>query len=58
MDDAKLPDDPAFRTAMRGYIEWAAREVNSYSPAGTQVDADMPMPRWSWNGLEKRSQQE
>jgi len=58
MDDARLPSDPTFRAAMRSYIEWATREVNSYAPPGTQVEPDMPMPHWSWNGLEKTRLQE
>jgi hypothetical protein len=33
-------------------MHWATREVNSYGPAGAQVDPDQPMPRWSWDGLE------
>lgn len=52
MDDAHLPDDPEFRENMRRYIHWATREVNSYSPEGTYVVPDQPMPRWSWDGLE------
>jgi hemoglobin len=51
MDDAELPDDPEFRKAMRDYIHWATREVNSYSPVGSRVEADRAMPHWSWEGL-------
>jgi len=51
MDDARLPDDPDFRKAMHEYIHWATREMNTYSPAGSHVEADKPMPRWSWDGL-------
>ena len=52
MDDAGLPDDPELRTAMSSYMHWATRQVNSYSPPGTRVEPDMPMPRWSWDGLQ------
>ena len=52
-DDAGLPDDPAFRAAIRGYMEWAVGDVLSYSPEGTRVEADLPVPRWGWNGLER-----
>lgn len=52
MDDAELPLDGEFRRAMREYIHWATREVNSYSPAGSHVEPDRPMPRWSWDGLQ------
>ena len=49
--DAGLPDDREFRDTIRAYMEWATREVDSYSPAGAQVGAALPMPMWSWDGL-------
>src|SRR5712692_2962748 len=52
IDDAGLPDDPELRAAMRSYMHWATRQVNSYSPPGTRVRPDLPMPRWSWDGLQ------
>jgi hemoglobin len=52
MDDAELPDDPELRAAMGAYMHWATREVNSYSKPGTRVAPDLPMPRWSWDGLQ------
>lgn len=52
LDDAELPDDPAFRKALRDYIHWATRQVNSYSPPGSRVERDQPMPHWSWDGLQ------
>ena len=52
VDDAQLPDDPEFRAGLRSYIETATREVIFYSPHGSQVPADLPVPRWSWNGPE------
>ncbi len=51
-DDAELPDDPDFRDALRSYMEWATREVLSYAPRESSVPADLPVPRWGWNGLE------
>jgi hemoglobin len=51
-DDADLPQDPDFRAGLRSYMEWAVAEVLSYSPPGSTVPADQPVPRWSWNGLE------
>jgi hemoglobin len=51
-DDAHLPDDPDFRAGLRSYMEWAVREVLSYSPPGVPVPAGMRVPRWSWNGLQ------
>jgi hemoglobin len=49
-DDAKLPADPDFRVALRSYMEWATHEVLSYSPSGSEVPANLPVPHWSWNG--------
>lgn len=51
-DDARLPDDPEFRASLRSYMEWAVAEVLSYSPPGTRVPSDLPVPRWSWDGLQ------
>jgi hemoglobin len=52
LDDAKLPNDPDFRAALRSYMEWAVLEVMSYSPSDAQVPAGLRVPRWSWNGPE------
>jgi hemoglobin len=51
VDDAGLPEDAAFRAAMRAYMEWAVDEVTSYAPHDAQVPAGLPVPRWSWGGL-------
>jgi hemoglobin len=53
MDDAGLPGDPAFRTAMRGYMLWATREVSGREDGETPlppVPVGTPMPHWSWDG--------
>lgn len=52
LDDADLPDDPDFRSALRDYIYWATSEVNTYGAAGTTVKSGQPMPHWSWDGLQ------
>lgn len=51
MDDAGLPEDPRFRAAMGGYMEWAVAEVLRYGPPGTVVAAGKAVPRWGWDGL-------
>lgn len=52
MDDARLPADPEFRDAMRAYMEWAVGQMVLYGAKdATQVKDDLPMPRWSWDGL-------
>jgi hemoglobin len=52
MDDAGLPADERFRTAMRSYMEWAVDDVLTYGPPDAAVPAGAPMPRWSWDGLQ------
>jgi len=54
-DDAALPDDPEFRQVLRDYIDFAAGEVNDYSPLGSEVPVELAMPRWSWQGPEPAS---
>ena len=54
-DEARLPDDPDFRAALRSYMEWAVEEVNSYSPRESKVPAGLAHPRWGWQGLEHDS---
>jgi CDGSH-type Zn-finger protein/truncated hemoglobin YjbI len=39
-DEARLPDDPAFRAALTSFLEWVSR-----SPADSLADA----PRWGWS---------
>jgi hemoglobin len=51
MDDAGLPDDAAFRTALRDYMRWAVDDVLAYSPVDATVPSDAAMPHWSWEGL-------
>jgi hemoglobin len=51
-DDAGLPADPEFRATLRAYMEWAVDDVLAYSPLDAVVPADLPIPRWSWDGLQ------
>jgi hemoglobin len=48
-DELKLPDDPEFRSALVGYLEWGSRlavinSTNTENPIGS----DAPMPKWGW----------
>lgn len=52
MDDAGLPADPEFRAAMRDYMRWAVADVLHFSPDGTKTADGVPMPHWSWSGLQ------
>ena len=47
-DELALPDDPEFRSALVGYLEWGSRLAVINSQPGASVDADAPMPKWGW----------
>jgi hemoglobin len=47
-DDAKLPDDPEFRSALLAYVEWGTRLAMGNSQPGASVIEHAPVPRWGW----------
>ena len=47
-DELGMPDDPEFRSALVGYLEWGSRLAVINSQPGAVVDADAPMPKWGW----------
>jgi hemoglobin len=47
-DDAGLPDDPEFRAAFVGYVEWGTRLAFGNSQPGADVVGEAPVPRWGW----------
>ena len=47
-DQLQLPDDPEFRSALVGYLEWGSRLAVLNSQPGATADADAPMPKWGW----------
>ena len=47
-DDAKLPDDPEFRSAFVAYVEWGTRLAMHNSQPGAEVPPHAPVPRWGW----------
>jgi hemoglobin len=51
-DDAGLPEDLELRDALRGYMEWAVREVLAYAPEDARVPESLPIRLWGWNGPE------
>jgi hemoglobin len=53
LDDASLPDDPAFRAAMAAYMRWAVDNVLTYSTGETPVPGGAVVPRWDWAGLQR-----
>ena len=47
-DDVGLPDDPEFRAAFLGYVEWGTRLARQNSQPGADVVPDAPVPHWGW----------
>jgi hemoglobin len=47
-DDAGLPDDPEFRSAVLAYVEWGSRLALLNSQPGAEVVEQAPVPRWGW----------
>lgn len=47
-DEIGLPDDPEFRSAFVGYIEWGTRLAVINSQPGAAADENAPMPQWGW----------
>ena len=47
-DDAGLPDDPEFRSALVAYAEWGSRLAMHNSQSGADVVEHAPVPRWGW----------
>ena len=49
LDDAELPDDPEFRAAVMGYVEWGTRlAMHNSGPDAEGVAEHAPVPRWGW----------
>ena len=47
-DDANLPDDPEFRSALMGYVEWGTRLAMHNSQPGAEAVEHAPVPHWGW----------
>jgi hemoglobin len=47
-DDAGLPADPEFRSALVAYLEWGTRLALANSQADADVAQHAPVPRWGW----------
>jgi hemoglobin len=48
-DEIGLADDPEFRSALVGYLEWGSRIaiINSVKTTNP-IDTSEPMPKWGW----------
>jgi hemoglobin len=47
-DDAELPADPEFRSALMAYAEWGTRLAFHNSQPCAEVFEHAPVPRWGW----------
>ena len=47
-EDARLPADPEFRSALIAYVEWGTRLAMDNSHPGAEVAEHAPVPRWGW----------
>jgi hemoglobin len=47
-DDAGLPDDPEFRSALVAYLEWGTRLAVQNSRPDADVVEHAPVPHWGW----------
>ncbi len=48
-DEVGLPDDPEFRSAFVGYLEWGTRlAVINSNEKEIEMSEDEPMPKWGW----------
>jgi hemoglobin len=47
-DELQMPDDPEFRSALVGYLEWGSRLAVINSQPGATIDPSAPMPKWGW----------
>ncbi|GAA3286419.1 oxidoreductase [Dactylosporangium vinaceum] len=47
-DEVGLPDDPEFRAAFVGYLEWGTRLAVANSQPGAAPVGQAPVPKWGW----------
>lgn len=52
-DELGLPDDPEFRSALVGYLEWGSRLAVINSQPGAAVDENAAMPHWGWGEVKE-----
>ncbi|GLZ40285.1 antibiotic biosynthesis monooxygenase [Actinokineospora sp. NBRC 105648] len=50
-DEVGLPDDPEFRSAFVGYLEWGTRMAVILSRPGAEPNPNEPVPTWGWGNV-------
>jgi hemoglobin len=49
-DQMGMPDDPEFRSALVGYLEWGSRvAVINFAAVENPIGPSAPMPQWGWD---------
>lgn len=52
LTDAGIADDDRLRQTLHDYFAWATRtSMARYHASADDVPDELPIPRWSWNGL-------
>jgi hemoglobin len=56
LDEAQMPDDPAFRDAVREHVEFGSRVAtqNSHADSDDDLHPLREVPRWTWAGDETK----
>jgi hemoglobin len=53
MTDVAIPDDAPLRRVLHDYFAWATTTTMArYHESADDVPDGLPMPRWSWDGLQ------
>jgi len=47
-DDAGMPQDAEFRSALVAYLEWGSRLALGNSQEDAHIVEHAPVPRWGW----------
>ena len=50
----QFANDPEFRAAITAYINWAVDTVALSHPDDADIPASLPLPHWSWDGLQQQ----
>jgi hemoglobin len=56
LDEAQMPDDRAFREAVREHVEFGSRVArqNSHADSDDELHPLREVPRWTWAGDETK----
>jgi hemoglobin len=52
LDDADIPDSPELRRTLVYWFHWAVEVMDSHPETPDDVPDGLPLPQWSWDGLE------